>query len=222
MPTSHFSQLNEIVQLIVYTDPQSILDIGPGFGKYGFLAREFLELWDGREELSKWTRRIEGIEAFPDYLTPVHEFAYDRVHIGDAAEIVAGLEDSYDLILMIDVLEHFDYERGLELVSRCLRIGRNLIISTPKNIGRQEAAFGNPYEVHRFQWRPRHLRSLGPCVFLPHDYSTICYLGPDTGMIAATMRYLRLRRLIRRWAPPLKFIYRRMRRSGRISPNADW
>ena len=30
--------------------PFSILDIGSGFGKYGVLCREYLELWDGRQE----------------------------------------------------------------------------------------------------------------------------------------------------------------------------
>ncbi|MBA7677027.1 hypothetical protein ES703_85275 [subsurface metagenome] len=39
MPTSYYSQLNEIMELIVLTDPKSILDVGVGFGKYGFLSR---------------------------------------------------------------------------------------------------------------------------------------------------------------------------------------
>ena len=66
MPTSHHSQINQIMQFVVLTDPKSLLDIGVGFGKYGFLAREFLELWDGREEIGNWTRRIDGIEIFTD------------------------------------------------------------------------------------------------------------------------------------------------------------
>jgi len=46
MPTSHPFQLDDIVQLIIETAPLSILDIGVGFGKYGLLAREYLEIWD--------------------------------------------------------------------------------------------------------------------------------------------------------------------------------
>ena len=50
MPSSHYFQLNEIVDLIALTNPVKVLDIGVGFGKYGFLAREYLELWkDGGE-----------------------------------------------------------------------------------------------------------------------------------------------------------------------------
>jgi hypothetical protein len=42
MPTSHPHQLNQIVELIMLTDPHSLLDVGIGFGKYGVLAREYL------------------------------------------------------------------------------------------------------------------------------------------------------------------------------------
>jgi len=41
MPSSHLLQLNEIMQLIFLTKPQSLLDIGVGFGKYGVLAQEY-------------------------------------------------------------------------------------------------------------------------------------------------------------------------------------
>ena len=54
MPFSHFTQLNTILELITLTDPMSMLDIGVGFGKYGVLAREYLELRDGREAYSPW------------------------------------------------------------------------------------------------------------------------------------------------------------------------
>jgi len=33
------------MELITLTNPQCILDVDAGFGKYGFLSREYLELW---------------------------------------------------------------------------------------------------------------------------------------------------------------------------------
>ncbi|MBA7570185.1 hypothetical protein ES708_11933 [subsurface metagenome] len=33
MPSSHWYQLNEIMELIILTQPKSILDVGVGFGK---------------------------------------------------------------------------------------------------------------------------------------------------------------------------------------------
>ncbi len=64
MPTSNPYQINEILEAINITRPRSILDIRVGFGKYGVLAREYLELYDGREKYGDWKRRIDGIEAF--------------------------------------------------------------------------------------------------------------------------------------------------------------
>ena len=63
MPSSAPNQINQIVQLMMIVKPQSLLDIGIGFGKFGFLAREYLELWDRRNKYDDWQRRIDGIEA---------------------------------------------------------------------------------------------------------------------------------------------------------------
>ncbi len=70
MPSSHFGQLNEIVELIKLSKPKSVLDIGVGFGKYGVLAREYLELWDEGKKYNDREIRIDGIEAFEKYITP--------------------------------------------------------------------------------------------------------------------------------------------------------
>lgn len=63
MPTSPWNQPNEIMDMVVLIGPKSILDLGVGFGKYGFLSREFLELPDSEVEYGKWKRTIHRIEA---------------------------------------------------------------------------------------------------------------------------------------------------------------
>jgi len=183
MPSSHLYQLNEIMSLIYFTKPQNILDIGVGFGKYGVLCREYLELWDGRQEYTKWERRIDGIEAFEKYITPLHKFIYDNIYIGNAIDILPTLEISYDVILLVDVLEHFEYEQGLQLLSECKNKGKNIIISTPRNIGSQKDAFGNVYETHKFQWTKKHFEKIKPIFFIPNTYSLICYIGKDAPQV---------------------------------------
>src|SRR5687767_4514446 len=76
VPTSHFHQINEIVELIKRTAPDSLLDVGVGFGKFGLLAREYLDVWNERLDKKDWKARIEGVEVFPQYLTPVHHHVY--------------------------------------------------------------------------------------------------------------------------------------------------
>lgn len=178
MPTSHHLQINEIVDLIVLTDPQSLLDIGVGFGKYGFLAREYLELWDGREKYSDWKRVIDGIEVFKEYLTPVHDFIYNNIFIGNAIDVLDKIHYNYELILLADVFEHFDYEDGITLLNKCLKVGKNIILSIPNSIGEQSDSFGNQYETHKFQWKAIHFDKFRKKFIIPNVAgSMIIYIG---------------------------------------------
>ncbi len=180
MPTSWPYQINEIMELIIQADPSSILDIGVGFGKYGVLSREYLELWSNEDiEYGEWKRTIDGIEAFEKYLTPLHKYIYNRIYIGNALSVLPNINKKYDIILIIDVLEHFSHEDGIKLLSLALEKGKDIIISTPKDIGHQEASFGNPYERHRFQWTKSHFKKMGHAFFVPNDHSLICFVGKD-------------------------------------------
>lgn len=212
MPSSHHYQLNEIVDLIIRTNPMKILDIGVGFGKYGFLSREYLELWDGSEKYNQWQRQIDGIEAFSGYITPVHNYIYNHIFIGDALQILPGISDRYDLILLIDVLEHFTFEDGSKLLDECTRISRNILISVPKVMSMQETVYGNPYETHRYPWSRKDLRTFINVFFIHNDRSLICYMGDESKRISKEVRKARIRRFIIRILEflfirqPLKFI----------------
>lgn len=155
MPPSHFYQLNEIMELIVLTKPNRILDVGLGFGKYGFLCREYLDLLDGRQKINDWRRQIDGIEIFNAYITPLQEQIYNHIYIGNALDILPALKEPYDLILLIDVIEHFDRPDGERLFALCREHGRNIIISTPKIDMPQQDMFGNPlllFQKKLFSW----------------------------------------------------------------------
>jgi len=183
VPTSNFFQINQIVQTIYHLKPNSLLDVGVGFGKYGFLAREYLELWDGRDDYDQWTRRIDGIEVFPDYLTPIHNIVYDNIYVGDALELVPALETHYDLVLLIDIIEHFTHDEGRRLLADCLRIGNNVLIATPKDITQQETTFSNPYERHRSQWQKWHFEKYEQQCQIDNTQSFIYLIGPGAAIL---------------------------------------
>lgn len=144
MPFSQSSQISPIINLIEKEQPSTLLDVGTGFGQYGFLARtnlEHLNLFevDGphsrRREKSEWGIVIDGIEAFPKYITPVHDYAYDSISIGDAIDLLPNMSQSYDMVLAIDILEHFDKNRGLRFIELLQLASRgSVIISTPKSL----------------------------------------------------------------------------------------
>lgn len=192
MPTSHWNQLNEIMDMVVLISPKSILDVGVGFGKYGFLSREFLELRDSEVEYGKWKRTIDGVEAYEGYLTPVHEHIYDEIFIGDAVELVPNLEKKYDLVLLIDVLEHLDRGEGEKLLDACIGRSGHVIVSTPKNIGGQKDSHDNPYEVHRSQWTKADFARFPGKFFVPNYNSIICYIGGDAARLRSALRRSRV------------------------------
>jgi hypothetical protein len=183
MPTSHSGQINEIVELIVNANPASVLDIGVGFGKYGFLSREYLELSDGRNEYNNWTRRIDGIEGYADYIGDLQKLIYSNVYIGNVLEILPKSEIKYDLILLIDVFEHFTYEEGMKLLGYCQKHGKNIIISTPKLVSEQGGVFNNPLESHKFQWEKKHFDGLKEKFYMKNLYSHIYFIGPDADAV---------------------------------------
>ncbi|TES46072.1 hypothetical protein E2L07_19740 [Halalkalibacterium halodurans] len=79
MPTSWIQAIPEIMEEVERFKPNSILDIGIGFGKYGVLLRESLELPYERYSKSDWKVRLDGVEAFTNYKNPIHEHVYDKV-----------------------------------------------------------------------------------------------------------------------------------------------
>ena len=207
MPTSFHTQLNEIMDLIVLTDPHSILDIGVGYGKYGFLSREYLELWDGREDGYHVRKRlIDGIELMESFITTIHEYIYDNIYIGNALDIIPNLDKHYDLVLLIDVIEHLEYEEGIDLLTRLVDVGSNIIISTPLDAGlnnhQETDTFQSP--PHKSQWGKKHFSRFKNGFVVPNQCSLICYIGKDALRIKKQRRSSRNRRLkarARTWVP---------------------
>lgn len=197
MPTSHMYQIADIMELILFTQPQSILDVGTGFGKYGFLSREYLELWDGKQQYCDWKIRIDGIEGYENYVTAVHQFIYNNVYIGNAINILPNLAVKYDLILVIDVLEHFEYNQGRILLKECAQIGKNMIVATPRNIGIQKDIFDNALEMHKSQWTEKDLQFLSNLCFIPNKLSLICYIGERSSQL----RRSRINRRVGKYFP---------------------
>ncbi len=183
MPFSHSAQLSAIVGYAEAMQPLTVLDVGVGMGQYGFLLRNNLEnehLFEvsgsvGRQRpREQWRVRIDGIEGFAGYLTPVHAWAYQKVHIGEAVAVLAQIEDaSYELVMAIDILEHFHPEQGLELLSQCRRVARRAcLVSTPKEFHAQQVP-ANPLEDHRSVWTAEQLAAAGYTRVLPDAASWI-------------------------------------------------
>lgn len=188
MPSSHPFQIHEIVMLVKTLDPLSLLDIGVGFGKYGFLAREYLELWDGREKYLEWRRRIDGVEGCAEYITSLQRLIYNNIYLGNAQAVLPTLQFRYDLILLIDVIEHFTKEEGRAILKQCQRLGKNMIISTPKDTIMREGTFGNPLEAHVSQWTLDDFRPLGNYFVVNNQKSLLVFIGEDAAALLGKLK----------------------------------
>jgi len=151
MPTSDHHNINTILTILTRLGPQRVLDIGCGFGKYGVLLREYLDIWKGRLEPQDWRLTLVGIEAFSHYRNPIHDFVYSTVHYGEAQKILPKLGE-FDVILMADVIEHLEKPQALQLVIECFAHSPVVIISTPIGFYPQGEICGNPHEIHRSLW----------------------------------------------------------------------
>jgi hypothetical protein len=216
LPSSQYYHISKILSLVVYLKPASVLDIGVGFGKYGVLCREYLELWDGRGSYSEFLRRIDGVEAFKGYITPLHKFVYNRIYDEDIMDILDRIGFGYNLVLILDVLEHLNKEQGKLLLAKIVERNNGMIISTPKKVSNQKDVFDNKYEIHKAQWTKDELSAYGASFFLSDPVSHIAYLSLDKSQVAALRTEFLVRKIKR--IPAMDFV---IRLSSRLASKYD-
>jgi hypothetical protein len=157
MPSSRPTTIPVIIHLLRQLRPRSILDVGVGFGKWGHLFREYTDINEAERDPARypragWQIRIDGIEGYASYITEMHRYLYNDIHVGDAARILPTL-GSYDLVFLGDIIEHFEKRDGKALLERALeRAVKAVIVSTPKFETEQEDLCGNELERHRSLW----------------------------------------------------------------------
>jgi hypothetical protein len=137
----------------VRLQPRTVLDIGYGYGKWGFLVREALDFMAGRHKPDEWLVRITGIDARP-VESPLAQWVYDELISGDVLRSERPLA-GYDLVVMGDVIEHIEKAPARELLDDLVARNGCVVLNTPRFFFEQEAILGNPYEHHRSHWVAR-------------------------------------------------------------------
>ena len=153
MPVSDIRNIVPIMNEVARLDPEGIIDLGIGFGKYGVLCREYLEAVHGRCRIDQWERRIVGIEGHRAYENPAWG-AYNEVIDGDIRSLWQQVK-GWPLVLMIDSLEHFDELEARTILEYLVRNNKRVIVSVPLGVCPQGAEFGNEFETHRSVWSGR-------------------------------------------------------------------
>lgn len=71
-------------------------------------------------------------------------------------------DDSFDAVMAIDVIEHFEKEESVRFIDRLERIARRrVVLFTPNGFLPQPPLGGNPWQEHRCGWDAAELRARG-------------------------------------------------------------
>ncbi len=151
--TSFASNIERILEVVLETQATKILDIGPAFGKYPLMFKEAIasnrsEHGDLSPNLSDIV--VDGIE-YAEYFkqqAPWLENICNTVYWDDMFNKKDFFFNKYQLITMIDVVEHHDKEK----IKRFLKkITVPVLISTPKEVVMYpEKHYG--FDQHCSQW----------------------------------------------------------------------
>lgn len=165
MPSSNLlvapTVLHLIWQVRLPDRPLRILDIGPGWGKYATLTREYVEPGAELSAVEAWGPYIAEHRLDQLYDQVVEADILDAFHPGPVADLV----DWADVVLLIDVIEHIPKPDALALLDR---IPGTVIISTPRDF------FDNgpdlpPTEEHVSHWTADEFAAMARCDYVDAD-----------------------------------------------------
>lgn len=171
MPTSSVDKIPLVIHKAIEWQPRSVLDVGSGFGKYGLLLREYLELWGNRPQKETvpyykrgaWKCRIDAVEIWAEYIdAPWFGHVYDHVVRRPAEDFLSELKPrEYDMILMADVIEHHERSAGERVLALAEAKAKHVIVTCPDGLAPRGMLFGNPNEAHLSTWVPSDFASRG-------------------------------------------------------------
>lgn len=130
---------------------ETVLDLGCGRGDV--LARAGIT---GRAE-------VIGVDGHEPSLVAAKDAGYKQVINDDIMNNLRRREsDSVDVVVALDVVEHFTKKSGYELIEESIRVARHKVIfMTPNGFQFQAPAPDNPFQEHLSGWTPHDFRELG-------------------------------------------------------------
>lgn len=136
MPTSDPAYVPVLWNKLKLWKPNKVLDLGVGYGKNGFLVREFMDTVTAVYPDTRWTGDLLGVEVYESYIQELQRQIYDDIIIGAMPDVLDDLANSldephWDLILMTDVLEHFSEDVGRQVLDWIEGHSKHYFITTP-------------------------------------------------------------------------------------------
>ncbi|MGK2859820.1 MAG: class I SAM-dependent methyltransferase [Thermoanaerobaculia bacterium] len=117
---------------------------------------------DSRLQFVRGVGRRVGVDAFGPAIERARERGiHDEYILAALGELVLP-DASFDAVIAIDVIEHFEKVESRRFVDRLERIARRkVVIFTPNGFLRQPPLDGNPWQEHKCGWEVSELRARG-------------------------------------------------------------
>lgn len=147
MPQSQQSELGTsvIVNKILQTPLQNVIDFGAGEGKWGKLLKNKVTC-------------VDGVEVWKPYISKYNLHAYyDTLHEVDLRNF--KFTKKYNTAILGDILEHISKEEAVSFIATLKNNVNYIYLTIPITICIQDGnLIGNPFETHRFQWSDKEVR----------------------------------------------------------------
>ena len=167
-PWIPFTTLNSVWRMMG-KDTKTVLDIGCGKGEpMKFINRQKLFY-------------TVGVDVFKPYLQDDKKAGTHNEYVQCNVQRLPFKEKSFDTVICMEVLEHFEKEEGEKLLQIMEEHARKeVILSTPIGKYNQKAYDGNASQEHRYTWKPSQLKDKGYEV----KVLGLRNMGGDDGIIA--------------------------------------
>jgi SAM-dependent methyltransferase len=130
---------------------QSLLDIGCG----------------ERSPIFRFSKSIPHTTGVDSHLPSIERSKAEGIHTEYVQMNIADIGNrfeprSFDCVMALDVIEHFEKEAGLRLLEAMERIARKkVVLFTPNGFVAQPATTDNPHQLHRSGWTASEMRARG-------------------------------------------------------------
>lgn len=148
-PYIPFTSLNTVWRHMDF-DNKTLLDVGCGKGEPArFINR-------------KGRYFAVGLDAFEPYLRQCQKDKIHNAYIQGDVRQLPFADNSFDLVICLEVLEHLEREDGEKLLKELERVAkRQVILSTPVGKYKQGVFDGNPHQEHKYIWNPNEMKQRG-------------------------------------------------------------
>lgn len=127
-----------------------VLDLGCGSGIAG-------ELFNGNHK-----HEFTGVDIFDPYLKKCKQKGFYNKTCKEDLTKIKLKPKSYDVVLLLQVLEHLDKKDSRTLLKKTFKATRRaVIVSVPNGDCIQEEYDQNSFHIHKSTWDPKDLEKLG-------------------------------------------------------------